>query len=437
MRSIFSQLGAFVHHLRPGPSPIRRAPRRYLRLESLESRIALATDTFINLAGGFWDTDRNWSLGHPPASGDDAIIPALQPGASVLLLFSSTTNSLSLAGNLDIAGPLTIAGTVSGGGTITLQNGLTTTGSLSQAHVASDITLVVRGGILDGLTLDGNVLIANFQPVEVRNGLTVNGTVTLGDQVFPATPKFTGTQTIDGTGTILFSNRATDQLTVDSNGTLTIGSGVTLRGYDVSIYSGSSGYGNVVLEGSIYVDNIQPGALFGPLLRINANTTITSSGELRLGDGAVNAVIIPQLQNSGNITFGVGSQLGVQGTASTSFSQTSTGSMSINIGSLPMHIQPPLLHVYRQASLAGTLTATYVNGFVPPLGTSYLVVESITLTGTFTNVVGGTAVYQGGNVFLNAMPPVATQLVVTSQPPASVGTKEPRVNKCSKGAIVM
>src|SRR5262249_50764730 len=53
---------------------VRRPRRRVPRLEALEDRVVLATVTWINPAGGDWDTPANWSSGSLPGGNDDAVI---------------------------------------------------------------------------------------------------------------------------------------------------------------------------------------------------------------------------------------------------------------------------------------------------------------------------------------------------------------------------
>ena len=43
-------------------------------LECLEDRILLSLVTWVNPAGGDWDTPGNWSTGLLPAAGDDVVI---------------------------------------------------------------------------------------------------------------------------------------------------------------------------------------------------------------------------------------------------------------------------------------------------------------------------------------------------------------------------
>src|SRR6516162_1968842 len=63
---------------RATPKRYRPAWRRWLHLEVLEDRILPSTVTWINLAGGGWDTAGNWrddqGINRLPGPNDDAVI---------------------------------------------------------------------------------------------------------------------------------------------------------------------------------------------------------------------------------------------------------------------------------------------------------------------------------------------------------------------------
>src|SRR5687768_7874798 len=60
------------------------------QLEELEARVVPATVTWINPAGGDWNTGANWNGGVAPSSTDDAVIPDL-PGTPSITFSSNTT----------------------------------------------------------------------------------------------------------------------------------------------------------------------------------------------------------------------------------------------------------------------------------------------------------------------------------------------------------
>src|SRR5438874_225173 len=94
--------------------PILRKPQRLrLCLERLEDRTLLATDLWINSLGGAWATGSNWSLGAPPRSGDDAVIPAYAAGIAIQHASGNdTVHNLTASANLNLSGgSLTVTGT--------------------------------------------------------------------------------------------------------------------------------------------------------------------------------------------------------------------------------------------------------------------------------------------------------------------------------------
>ncbi len=153
--------------------------------------------------------------------------------------FSNSGNTLALTG----PGTFTSSGTIQGG-TVSLATG----------------TLLNLSGILDGVTIEGDFEIVGNDAVTVEDGLTLDGTATLGDSTGYGYLYFTGTQTLGGTGTVNFATRdLCNALWVpDSGTTLTIGAGITVHGQYGSIgyssYFGGSTAVSVVNQGTIAAD---------------------------------------------------------------------------------------------------------------------------------------------------------------------------------------
>src|SRR5262245_49321101 len=92
-----------------GRAPKARRPRRPGRvsfcpgLEGLEDRLAPATVTWTNPAGGLWNVGSNWSTGAVPGAADDVTIGRLNPGAAVTHgSGTDAVHSLSLASALNV-----------------------------------------------------------------------------------------------------------------------------------------------------------------------------------------------------------------------------------------------------------------------------------------------------------------------------------------------
>jgi hypothetical protein len=99
------------------------------------------------------------------------------------------------------------------------------------------------------------------------------------------------------------------------------------------------------------------------------------------------------------------------GVVVTSYTQTAKGTLEVQIGNSSAITPFPRIQVTPGGvvRLAGTLTATYVNSFIPSTGQRFWVIGpggvGVSVTGTFNPVVGGAAVYQGPNVFLDFTAP--------------------------------
>jgi hypothetical protein len=427
MQSIFSRL---QNSLRPArhtsPLPRRFPTPAHLILESLETRIAPATDVFINPAGGNWGDNANWSLGHPPMSDDDAVISALSAGSSVILgPGTSTINDLSLDSTLTIAGQL-IVPSVHGSGTIILDQG-----TLSGATVGTGITITVAdSGIfpayLDNVTIDGTLVVAAStantavglfisQSLSQVSTLTLNGTAILGNGSFGGLLQSDGTLTLNGTGSVILAGTGMQtQLGNDPNCGLS--GDVVSIGPDITVIGQPSCdpiLGAVLEdEGTITMNK---DSNFGC-----GRISIGPTGQLSLLENATASA--SSLENAGMFTMGPASSI-LPLPGDQSYTQDPTGSLTMQFDGSPPANQAPRLSMAAlytaPVTLAGTFQAEYVNGFVPSQGESFWIIGSTSMPrGTFDTVIGGTAVYQGNGVFLNvaAHPPFVVTTLADSGP---------------------
>jgi hypothetical protein len=113
------------------------------------------------------------------------------------------------------------------------------------------------------------------------------------------------------------------------------------------------------------------------------NSLAVTSGSFSILGGA-NFTTAGALSNSGSLTIGPGSTLTVSG----AYSQTSTASLTEQIGGPPTSGQFGQLAVTGAATLDGTLALSLANGFEPDLGASYLVLDYGSHTGTFATITG-------------------------------------------------
>jgi hypothetical protein len=140
--------------LRPTRSSRRQTTHRpglRPRVEALEDRVVPSTVTWINSAGGDWDTAANWQdnlgVNRLPGSGDDAVISYSGITVTHSSAQTESVNSLTSRADLSIsAGELDLGtgGTVSGrfdnagavrvlGGALSLMGGGTSSGTFDAA----------------------------------------------------------------------------------------------------------------------------------------------------------------------------------------------------------------------------------------------------------------------------------------------------------------
>jgi hypothetical protein len=210
------------------------------RLEELETRTLPATITWMNLAGGSWETASNWSSGALPGPADDVIISSLNSGAVVThasdntsihsLTVSTSTGSINMAGgalalgsNSTINVTLNLSnGTISGPGNLTLAStaALNWSGGTMRGAgqtIANGGVTVSSGGtkVLDGRTL---TIPASVSATVMDNGALYgyNGAVINNNGTFyvtgdPTFATFGTTPTFNNNGT--FNKSPTTGLT--------------------------------------------------------------------------------------------------------------------------------------------------------------------------------------------------------------------------------
>ncbi len=208
---------------------------------------------------------------------------------------------------------------VSSGARLSVNTSLTNTGSTIEVDGQSEVSVsgVVVGGTINGqagstisgnwfrgVTLTGQFRIAQNSGVFVENGLTVNGTLTIGDDTSSAFIYFNGSgaQTLGGSGTVLFPSNPsgyTHRLHVYIDVTLTIGAGVTIRGGNGDIRAEGPG-GSIINTGTIAAD------ANGQTLALSGSGVFINSGALSASNGA-RLSVNTTLTNTGS-TIEVGSQ---------------------------------------------------------------------------------------------------------------------------------
>ena len=179
------------------------------RYELMEDRTLLATMIWTNAAGGDWDTASNWVNA---ANSSDEHVPTASDIAQINISGITVTHSSNTSDSVNSV-------TIAGGTTLSLSSG----------------SLSITGGLtLNGATVDlGNAAGSTYGHLY-----------------------FNGTQTLGGTGTVLFGKNGNNELyeTAYRRGTLTIGSGITVRGSSGTI-GGYYSSDTVVNQGTIAADD--------------------------------------------------------------------------------------------------------------------------------------------------------------------------------------
>ena len=378
--------------------------------DRLESRVVLSTDTYTNLAGGSWYTAGNWSLGTVPGSGDSPIIPKLTGTATVSIP----------AGNL-----LNVPNGIAGAGTISLS------GTLQNTAVANGLTVQGKGGTLDNVTMNGVLTVAggsmgNYDTVTIVDGLHLNNTATIGKTMVGGFMTFTGSQTIDGTGSIVFpSSSFSDDNIVDiqhgtgeTNTTLTIGSGITVTaqtGTHVIFGGSSTNYTSETGTGRFIVNNGTISALGNPANGAGANLNLYGTINNNLNatidytDGSTGAES-GNIINDGYFSVDADRQFVIDGT----YTQNADGHLGAELwtSTINQTMTTPLLFAH-SSTVDGSVDVYATNG-TNVVGTQFFLLKnSGSRTGSFATGNGGTIQYKpnamtGPNVWDTVSAPPTT-----------------------------
>ena len=268
--------------------------------------------------------------------------------------FEAAGGVVRLVGDIDLTGQ-TLAldattGSLSLGGTVT---GGTLASSDGAAFVAA-----APSPTYDGVTIDGTLRIPDTAIVTIENGVTVNGEISIEDMgIFPSTGlSFTGDQVLGGTGEVVFNGNFSRNVIVVTDGTLTIGPGMTVRsgtGTAGLISTAAGRTGNLINQGVIQAQDSRP---------------ITIDFDGWSNQGTLSATAGSLLSTPSDFSMAPGStiSLDVRGTGSP------------NIGRLVSTATPTLT--------GGVLNVNFVDGFVPALGQTLVPVTYANAVGEFANV---------------------------------------------------
>jgi hypothetical protein len=304
-------------------------------------------------------------------------------------------------------------------GTLALAQSFTNDGTISEGVIAEPNNgLEGAVGLLSvpqSLTNNGTLVLVNGD-ITVPGGTLTNApgaTVSMGDGM---TDDGTGTRTLhaalDNQGTLAIKVAAevsglvansgtvdvqTGDLTVrppegspqgtlfTNTGTLTVGSlrAILIDGGDDFANSGMvslTGFGSVVVTGN-YTQTAGSTVLTSGLLTVDG--LVDLEGGVLAGTGVLNANVL----NNAEVDVGQPGSPGIL-TIVGDYTQTSGGTLVIEIGGLNSGTDFDQLNVTGQATLDGTLTVNLINGFVPNSGDGFTVLTFGSATGAFASING-------------------------------------------------
>ena len=256
---------------------------------------------------------------------NNGVISADVNGGTITLTESAVTNNNRLearnSGTLVLGVGITngAAGTILADNGVVLQSGARIIGGTINSANGGVLRAVSSvGSYLDNTTLAGVLDMSTVVNSRQRvvNGLTLTGTVNInGNGIL----SFEDTSTLGGTGTIVLGSiGAGNRIDLDSNGTTTFGSGVTVRGENGTIgqqiniggtqtlannglISADVAGGTITITESAVVNNGTLQAINGGRLVLNSNVTGGATGQIVAGAGSTviqNGVTISGIVNT-------------------------------------------------------------------------------------------------------------------------------------------
>ena len=279
-------------------------------LSQLEQRTLLASVTWINPAGGDWDTPANWSTGALPGPSDDVVIEISGITVTHSSTDSDSVNSLTISasdstlnlsnGSLAIASDSSISGDLTiSGGTLSTAGALTVSGTTdwTAGTITAGGTLAIAAGaslalgtpgccggneVLDGGTLD------NQGTATLDTYAQVGGLVLQDGAVFDN--QSTGSFTIQTNAAIYSDGTGTFQ----NEGTLTQAAGAVGTTAIEAAFNQTSTGSTLVDGGTLELGG--RGAITGPVTAA-AGTTLSLAGEALSSSSVIASDGTVQLQN--------------------------------------------------------------------------------------------------------------------------------------------
>jgi hypothetical protein len=287
--------------------------------------------------------------------------------------FQRNSGTVNLTGVLDAyASGLVLNGNT---GSWNLSGG-TLRGGTYSASGGAELVFTSQGGTLDGVTAASDLDLASESGASatITDGLTLQkATVHLGNAAGSTygSLNFPGSQTVGGTGTVLFGKSGANSVNAGYNTTLTLGPNITV--------AGSSGYLSGVYTNSAIINQGTITAGSGDSIALNV-ASFSNQGTMQAAGGGT-LDITGTLTNSGTVSADMGSAINITG----DFIQNG-GTIGIAIAGTSSSLMG-VVNVSGNASLGGTLNVSFVNGFAPAAGDNFKVLNFGSRSGTFQTVM--------------------------------------------------
>ncbi len=443
----------------------RRTFVPHAQFELLEDRWMLTAVSWIGGAAGNWDVAANWSNDAIPASAADVTMSTVS-SATITIKTGDVESVHSLTiGSMDalsiVGGSLTTALGLSNSGTVSVAAGcsLTVNGNYSQAAGA---TLSLPGGGSMANPTTNFVTNSAFEsPVAANTTTMPSSWGAWGSSYLSTQYAFTGAQSLRISGAnsgVVESFAATpgasytvsadamtpasDPLTGNETGQMELlffnSSGTLLNSYSapnaINVLTGLSATGGP-LAGSVGGQgwNHFSTTAVAPSNTTEAEAIITTQIYTGTGGGSVfwddvqfgpsvpgsSAFAAANMSNSGTITVGPSNTVSIGGT----FTQTSSGTLDIQLGGSPSSGAFGFVNVSGTATLAGTLKSDLVYGYTPATTDSFTPLEFARESGAFSKYSlpsGSTYQLAGAVSFTNVVISAAPVMPVISNINAGV-----------------
>lgn len=286
--------------------------------------------------------------------------------------FNRTGGTVILDGTLQNA-PGLILDATTGGWTMSRDGRIV--GGMIDTLDGTQLIVSDRGGVLDGVTLNGRVTIGSSSTLNVNNGLTFDGGVIVvngstGSLAASLDFQSTAQQMVAGTGNIIFGGGSNS---IGGGSELTIGPGVTVSGQNGIIWPTAL----MTIQGTVRPNS-------GGTIRVgNTSSTWINEGTLDAQAGS-NLPTVAAWTNSGIFDIAAGSSA----SAANDYTQSAAGALAVEISGTAAN-EYGALAVTGTATLAGTLDIALSGGFVPNLGDTFTILTATTsISGNFDTIIG-------------------------------------------------